>query len=704
MWYNHFFMKLKGFFLFIFLFCLGTVYAQRDLEHVTDSLLILLNKTSHNDSKRQSELLTHLCMANVTYGQSLNKYIKPLYECALEAGDQVGLQYALEGLFDYYVTNQRDSAVYYLNDAKTKLTGEKGLAAYHYMRLRLRTYDEIVRGGVGEVEASLDSIEHQYADREENMSPYERMEWNILLGDVLLMQGANYSIQQKCIPYYKKALEIGEELPFECAYPFMGYAIGNMANIYMSEEVDKYGHEAAKLLYRRLENIEKYSQGWKQYPFVSFDNARLGCYALLVTLPQVIGEDQAKQYLDLYVRLIDRMPVGVANSLGLKDSYYVTSAYFYQRIGDYKHAIESVDSAIVSAEENGLSTHLPSRLLWKAQTLRQWGKFEEALDVYELYVKTNDSIFTATSQKRLNEIEVSYGLERVKADNAAIQLQSHRTIILFGSVIFVLLLLVFFFWTRSSKKEKQMLRKEMELQGNVLAAEEKVLASEKMKASFIQSIVRELRTPLSAINSATELILDDSLDISCKKELGPIVESNTMHLNSLVDYMLEVSELDSGLTKGEEEMEPANISDMCRMEVKRISEREVKPEVNYHMDLPDDENCLVNIHKRYFSMMIYALISNAHKFTEKGTINISCKVSPNQFEFSIADNGRGIPANKREWIFERFTKVDPYSSGTGLGLYLCRLITERVKGRIWLDTEYTDGARFVFVMPCSKYC
>lgn len=697
-------MKLRGFFLLILLFCLGSLYAQQDLKHATDSLLTLLNKTSDNDLNRQSELLTHLCMANATYGQSLNKYIKPLYECASEAGNQTGMQYALGGLFDYYVTHQRDSAVYYLNDAKTKLKGEKGLSGYHYMRLELRVYDEIVRGGVGEVEAALDSIEHQYADREGDMSPYERMEWNILLGDVLLMQGATYAIQQRCIPYYKKALEIGEELPFDCAYSFMCYALGNLANIYMSEEVDKYGDEAARLLYRRLENIEKYSQLWKDYPFISFDNARLGCYALLVTLPQVIGKDQAKHYLDLYVRLIDRMPAGVAKSLGIKDSYYVTSAYFYQRIGDYEHAIASVDSAIISAETNKLYNHLPSRLLWKAQTLRQWGKFEEALDVYEQYVKKNDSIFSSTSQKRLNEIEVSYGLERVKAENAEMQLKSHRAVITLGSIVFLLLVLVFFFWGRSLKREKQMLKKEMELQANVLAAEEKSLASEKMKASFIQSVVRELRTPLSAINSATELILDDTLDISCKQELGPIVKSNTMHLNSLVDYMLEVSELDSGLDKGEEEMEPANISDMCRMEVKRISEREVKPQVDYHLDLPDDEHCLVNIHKRYFSMMIYALISNAHKFTEQGTITICCKVSGNQFEFSIADNGKGIPAGKKDWIFERFTKIDPYSSGTGLGLYLCRLITERVKGRIWLDTEYTHGARFVFVMPCSKYC
>lgn len=696
-------MKLKGFFLFILVSCANWGYAKQDMKQVTDSLLSRLNKTSVNDLKSKSVLLTHLCMANPTYGHTLNEYALPLYECASAANDQVGLYHAFKALVDYYVVHQRDSAAHYIDLAKDKLEGESGIAAYHYFRLQLRSYDELVRGS-GENVVTVDSIEHYYTNHEGEMSPYERMEWNILIGDMLLINGGTYGIQKKCIPYYKKVLEISEHVPFKYAYSFMGNALGNLANLYMSEEVDIYGQEAARLLYKRLDNIDRYALLWKDYPFANFDQARMGCYTLLVTLPQVIGKENAKHYMDLYTDLIAKMPPGVAEALGLKDSYFVTAAYFYQRIGDYAHAIESVDSAIVSAEKSKLFTHLPSRLLWKAQTLRQWDKLNEALDVYEQYVEANDSIFTATSQKRLNEMEASYGLERVKAEKAEMQLRTHRLGAILGSTVTFLLLVIFVFMFRSARKEKQMLKKEMQLQKELLAAEEKSLASEKMKASFIQSIVRELRTPLTAINSATELILDETLDISCKQELGPILKTNTMHLNSLVDYMLEVSELDSGLVKGNEDMEPGNISDICRMEVKRISEREVKPEVTYQLDLPDDEHCLINLHKRYFSMMIYALISNAHKFTDRGTITICCKVSDNQFEFSIADSGKGIPASKKDWIFERFTKIDSYSSGTGLGLYLCKLITERVKGKIWLDTSYTGGAKFVFIMPCSKYC
>lgn len=700
---NHFLMKLRGFFIFVLLSIFCSLSAKSDTKHVTDSLSALLDKTPETDLKRKSVLLTHLCMVNAAPGRSLNEYVMPLYEYALKADDQVGLDYALGYLIDYYVLNNPDSVAYYLNIAKTKLKGEEGLARYHYFRLQVRSYNEVIKKTEGGAFA-VDSVACRYTYHEGEMSPYERMEWNILIGDMFLTKGASFSLQKRSIPYYKKAMEIGESLPFKCAYSYLGYAMGNLANLYMSDEVEEYGEEAVRILYERLENIDRYALLWKDYPFIGFDNSRMLCYALLVTLPQIIGKEQAKRYMDLYVGVINKMSAKEDDPFGYKDAYFVTSAYYYQRIGDYEHALEQVDSAIISARQSHLLHLLPERLRWKAQTLKQFGKLREALDVYEAYVQANDSIFTAASQKRLNEIEVSYGVERMKAENAEMKLRSHQTGAILGSAVFILLLIIFIYWFRNSGKEKRMLRKEMELQASVLVAEEKALGSERMKASFIQSIVRELRTPLSAINSAAELILDDSLDSSCKAELAPIVRSNIMHLNSLVDYMLEVSELDSGLSKGEEQMEPANISDMCRMEVKRISERESKPGVTYHLDLPDDNHCLINLHKRYFTMMIYALISNAHKFTEKGTITICCKVYEEQFEFSIADSGKGIPANKKDWIFERFTKVDPYSSGTGLGLYLCKLITERVKGKIWLDTTYTSGAKFVFRMPCSKYC
>lgn len=71
-------------------------------------------------------------------------------------------------------------------------------------------------------------------------------------------------------------------------------------------------------------------------------------------------------------------------------------------------------------------------------------------------------------------------------------------------------------------------------------------------------------------------------------------------------------------------------------------------------------------------------------------------------EFSVTDTGCGIPVNKSERVFERFEKLNEYSQGTGLGLSICKLIVENLGGKIWVDKNYREGARFVFTHLLNK--
>ena len=70
--------------------------------------------------------------------------------------------------------------------------------------------------------------------------------------------------------------------------------------------------------------------------------------------------------------------------------------------------------------------------------------------------------------------------------------------------------------------------------------------------------------------------------------------------------------------------------------------------------------------------------------------------------FSVADTGCGIPREQAENIFERFTKLNDFKQGTGLGLNICRLISKKMEGHVYCDVNYTDGARFVFTIPLIK--
>ena len=97
------------------------------------------------------------------------------------------------------------------------------------------------------------------------------------------------------------------------------------------------------------------------------------------------------------------------------------------------------------------------------------------------------------------------------------------------------------------------------------------------------------------------------------------------------------------------------------------------------------------------------LLSNAAKFTSEGEINLSFTVDEGKEEvrFSVTDTGCGIPEDKCEKIFERFEKLNEYAQGTGLGLSICKLIVHKWKGSIWIDPDYTGGARFVFSHPLN---
>ena len=88
-------------------------------------------------------------------------------------------------------------------------------------------------------------------------------------------------------------------------------------------------------------------------------------------------------------------------------------------------------------------------------------------------------------------------------------------------------------------------------------------------------------------------------------------------------------------------------------------------------------------------------------WTSKGEIKLGCSLeeNPGEVTFWVTDTGPGIPADQAEAIFNRFTKLNDFVQGTGLGLSICRDIAGKMNGRVYLDTSYTGGARFVLVLP-----
>lgn len=225
--------------------------------------------------------------------------------------------------------------------------------------------------------------------------------------------------------------------------------------------------------------------------------------------------------------------------------------------------------------------------------------------------------------------------------------------------------------------------------------------SEKMKTAFIDSMCHEIRTPLNAINGFTELCfsggVDDAMRVECQKE----IQTNTYRLTGLLDTMLELSKLVS--SDEAFPVEETDVYGICMQQVDVLRSRNVKSEVEcVFQGTPCP--CVFYSNASYFSKVISHLLDNAIKFTEKGTVLLTC--TPNMekrcMEISVSDTGIGISPDKQEWVFERFTKVDAFVPGTGLGLYLCKLIINKLRGNIKVDSTYKTGCKIVIELPCQS--
>ena len=221
--------------------------------------------------------------------------------------------------------------------------------------------------------------------------------------------------------------------------------------------------------------------------------------------------------------------------------------------------------------------------------------------------------------------------------------------------------------------------------------------SNRMKTVFIQNMSHEVRTPLNAIVGFSQLLglPAEMLSEEERAEYTGYVLNNANMLTMLVDDILNAADVDSG--KYHVSLEDAQVNEICRSAIKSTEYRAL-PGVNMYYTTEVADDFSVRTDPRRVQQVLINFLTNACKHTEEGEIHVHCSLSETsgRVSLSVADTGCGIPADQAEKIFERFSKLDNFVQGTGLGLNICREIADRLGGKVYLDTSYTGGARFVF--------
>ena len=168
-----------------------------------------------------------------------------------------------------------------------------------------------------------------------------------------------------------------------------------------------------------------------------------------------------------------------------------------------------------------------------------------------------------------------------------------------------------------------------------------------------------------------------------------------------MDNMLELSQLVS--SELPLPVESTDVYGLCVEEMAKLKETLSKPNIECIIT-GDKDGMTAQTNAFYLSRVIGNLLSNSAKFTESGTITLTCNIDKEkgQLVISVTDTGIGIPEEERAKIFDRFYKVDTFTQGTGLGLPICKNIAEQLGGRIGVDSAVGAGSCFWVEIPAGK--
>ena len=173
------------------------------------------------------------------------------------------------------------------------------------------------------------------------------------------------------------------------------------------------------------------------------------------------------------------------------------------------------------------------------------------------------------------------------------------------------------------------------------------------------------------------------------------IQEGTLHLTNILDDLIQISDLEShSELPSTEECYPNLMAAQVTDSIRLILNDGV--EISVQSLVADD--FVVNTYPNLLQTALKKLLDNAVKFTQKGSITLTTELNGQELHFSVQDTGPGIPIEKRDYIFERFSKLDSFMQGTGLGLPIARMIAERLNGTLTLDTNYTNGAKFDLII------
>ena len=666
---------------------------------VKDSLSEALPSAS--SPLQKLEIMTNLM--DLSRQEEQVEYAKQLYWLALEEDEDYYKEAALTEILRFYVnTDAKDSAKVYLAEAERELKGKARDFLVTYMKTIMDV--RVVYYTKGEDRMKLIEKYKLRLETEKDMPVLDKISNYYLLG----MANSNRvdpknqdAIYKEVCYYMNNLIELSDNIPLRYSYLFRL----NTLNILSLMEATPENRVKASLRYLNMQKEYADTKEMKKRPYTSKRHL-LNAYSTLATAAETVGKDMATYYFNYFIDLNRKYPEDAAFSA--EYDRYFTSLNYYKSIRDFQKAADYNDSVIYYFRHGNFQFDLTENIVLtlkdKIDCLDRLHRYKDAYEAYKEYSVLLDSARTRSMENKVEDLEIKKHVDELVVEKKALEIdlqKSRSQLYLFLALLILSISFGIFIFFRLGKI-KSLYKELQESNRLVIIASEKAQESERMKNAFIKNMCHEVRTPLNAINGFAELITSDGISPEEKKEFSKIIYTNCHNITSMMNDVLVIAQLDS--SNEVLPLEPVHISLLCHHEMNKLKKLQQKPDIHYQVE-GDKSNDLIYSDPNHFGIIISHLLNNANKFTNQGSITLSYQPEEEGriMCICVTDTGCGIPADKSEWIFERFTKNDDFIPGSGLGLYLCRLITQRLNGSLKLDTCYTGGARFILRLPINPY-
>jgi signal transduction histidine kinase len=448
-------------------------------------------------------------------------------------------------------------------------------------------------------------------------------------------------------------------------------------------------------LYQIQIRVDKMSGG-KENSFPTERNRRMACAYYIEYFVKTKKYPEAKYYL-LKATMMKQSDVYVDFLINH------ASALYYQGVKNYSEALKYIDLTI-AADDSSTVEYLVDR----AEILSDMGRHTASEQAFRLALRKQSENTkngfdkeVASLQNVYSNMQMKLNLKQAEMERERFERELISAVALF-LLIAVLALVAFLVYNNRIRKHLQ--RDKDEMHSTDIALKKALTRADevnKLKDSFMHNISHEIRTPLNSIVGFSNIIAESEKDNGDYAEYCRIIGENNDALLSVVNNLVDLSIYQStDFSIINTQLEQVEISSLCRkaLDFVRMSGK-LKNTVELSFSGNPDP-FTIHTFPQYLNKIILNLLMNAVKYTSKGSICLSYHLIDDgrRVEFSVADTGIGIKPEARESIFDSFEKAGSFIQGMGLGLTICRELITKLGGEIHVDSEYTQGARFVFVV------